>query len=120
MTIYKKRYNLDVVRRPLAWVGSALDDLRRFPEAACRVAGHQLDRVQSGLMPDDWKAMTSVGPGVFEIRIRGPVECRVMVVTKLPDAVYVLHAFEKHSQRTRRADLDLARTRVAAVKRMQR
>ena len=34
--------------KPIAFVGSALDDLREFPIGARRQAGHQLDRVQRG------------------------------------------------------------------------
>ncbi|WP_411908786.1 type II toxin-antitoxin system RelE/ParE family toxin [Mesorhizobium sp. ESP7-2] len=51
--------------------GSALDDLRAFPAAARREAGHQLDQVQNGREPDDWKPMNTVLQGVREIRIPG-------------------------------------------------
>ena len=44
-------------------------------------------------LPDDWKAMTSVGSGVYEIRIHTELEHRVLYVAKHDDAVYVLHAF---------------------------
>ncbi|MCK5326199.1 MAG: XRE family transcriptional regulator [Woeseiaceae bacterium] len=44
--------------KPLYFVGSALEDLRAFPRAPRREAGYQLDRVQFGLEPSDWKAMT--------------------------------------------------------------
>lgn len=50
--------------RPLSFLGSSLDDLRAFPEAARREVGHQLDRVQRGLDPYDWKPMQSMGAGV--------------------------------------------------------
>ena len=56
--------------KPVEFRGSALDDLRAFPEAARREAGHQLDQVQHGREPDDWKPMNTVGRGVREIRIR--------------------------------------------------
>jgi phage-related protein len=101
--------------KPLAWVGSSLDDLRAFPAAARREAGFQLRRVQSGLMPDDWKPMTSVGRGVYEIRIRTGQEHRVFYVAKYEQAVYVLHAFEKKTRQTRMADIDVARRRLAAL-----
>ena len=57
-------------RKPICFVGSSLDDLRAFPQSARRAAGYQLDRVQLGLEPDDWKPMKGVGGGVSEIRIR--------------------------------------------------
>jgi phage-related protein len=53
----------------LSFLGSSLDDLRAFPDTARREAGHQLDQVQRGLEPDDWKPMPGVGPGVREVRI---------------------------------------------------
>jgi predicted XRE-type DNA-binding protein/phage-related protein len=68
--------------------GSALDDLRAFPEAARREAGYQLDRVQHGRVPDDWKSVNTVGRGVREIRIRDAAGAfRVLYVAKFDDAV---------------------------------
>lgn len=97
--------------RALAWVGSSRDDLRSFPEEARRRAGYQLRLVQEGLEPSDWKPMPSVGVGVREIRIHTGLEHRVLYVASFAEAVYVLHAFEKRSRRTSRADLTLARWR---------
>jgi predicted XRE-type DNA-binding protein len=54
----------------IAFVGSALDELRDFTPSARGEAGHQPDRVQRGLDPEDWKPMTSIGAGVREIRVR--------------------------------------------------
>ena len=76
----------------MEFLGSSLDDLRGFPCSARREAGYQLDRVQHGLEPDDWKPMTTVGSGVREIRIRDASGAfRVVFVAKFADAVYVLH-----------------------------
>lgn len=58
-----------MIEKPIAWLGSSLEDILAFPAEAKRAAGYQLGRVQQGLMPDDWKPMTTVGSGVFEIRI---------------------------------------------------
>ena len=63
-------------------------------------------------MPTDWKPMSTVGTGVLEIRIRGQREHRVLYVARFAEAVYVLHAFEKKSQKTRKVDLDLTRRRL--------
>ena len=101
--------------RPLVWVGTTLEDVRAFPPQARRAAGYQLRRVQEGLAPSDWKPMTSIGPGVVEIRLRGRLEHRIFYVAKFAEAIYVLHAFQKKSQRTRQADLDLARDRLREV-----
>ena len=92
--------------------GSALTDLRSFPAEARRKAGFQLDQVQHGRDPDDWKPMGSVGSGVREIRIQEDGDAyRVMYVTKLGDAIYVLHCFQKKTQKTSKNDLDLATRR---------
>lgn len=94
--------------------GSALNDLRAFPSSARRDAGYQLDRVQNELMPADWKPMPTIGSGVQEIRIRDENRAfRVMYVAKFADAIYVLHCFQKKTQKTNRADLDLASKRYA-------
>ena len=53
-----------MLEKPVCWLGSSLEDLRVFQEDARRVAGYQLGRVQQGLMPTDWKPMTTVGVGV--------------------------------------------------------
>lgn len=106
--------------KPLVWVGSSLDDARAFPPEARRAAGYQLRRVQSGLMPTDWKPMTTVGPGVNELRIRIGGEHRVIYVAKYTEAVYVLHAFRKRTGATAAADLDLARKRLSEVHRSRK
>lgn len=73
-----------------------------------REAGHQLDRVQNGLEPDDWKPMNTVGQGVKEIRIRDVAGAfRVIYIAKFAAAVYVLHCFQKKTEKTSKADLDL-------------
>ncbi|MGK9451826.1 type II toxin-antitoxin system RelE/ParE family toxin [Acidithiobacillus caldus] len=95
--------------KPIVFLGSSLDDLRAFPLSARREAGYQLDLVQRGMEPDDWKPMNSVGSGVQEIRIRDTMGIyRVLYVAKFADAIYVLHCFPKKTQKTRKADLDLA------------
>lgn len=92
--------------------GTALADLRAFPVAARREAGFQLDRVQQGSDPDDWKPMNTIGAGVREIRIRDAAGAfRVIYVAKFAAAIYVLHCFQKRTQRTSKADLTLAMRR---------
>jgi phage-related protein len=56
--------------------------------------------------------MNAVGPGVREMRIRDKDGAfRVMYVAKFDSAVLVLHCFQKKSQATNQAELDLARSR---------
>jgi predicted XRE-type DNA-binding protein len=59
--------------KPVEFRGSALDELRAFPQAARREAGYQLDRVQHGREPDDWKPMNTVGRG-SDSRCRGSIQ----------------------------------------------
>jgi phage-related protein len=96
-------------RKPVEFRGSSLDDLRTFPVAARHEAGHQLDQVQQGLEPDDWKPMPGIGSGVKEIRIRDAAGAfRIIYAAKFADAVYVLHCFQKKTQKTGKVDLNLA------------
>ena len=64
-------------------------------------------------MPDDWKPMSTVGAGAYEIRVHTKLEHRVFYVAKYEEAIYVIHAFEKRTTQTREADIALARKRVA-------
>jgi phage-related protein len=76
------------------------------------MTGFQLDRVQRGLEPFDWKPMRSVGAGVREIRVRDESGAyRVLYIAKFEDAVYVLHCFQKKTQATPKQDIDLAERR---------
>jgi len=98
--------------KPVCFMGSAKDDLSAFPKSARVRVGHELFMVQVGREPDDWKPMTSVGPGACEIRVRDQAGAfRVIYVARFEDAIYVLHAFQKKSQKTSRADLKLAKER---------
>lgn len=98
--------------KDVLFCGSSLDDLRKFPAAAMRVAGYQMDKVQNGKEPTDWKPMETVGAGVKEIRIQDEAGAfRVIYLAKLADAVYVLHCFQKKTSQTSEKDIKLARKR---------
>ena len=104
--------------KSVEFLGDALERLRAFPEGARRDAGFQLERVQRGLDPDDWKPMRTVGPGVREIRVRDSAGAfRVVYVATFAEAVYVLHAFQKKTQRTPARDLAIAELRFRSLKR---
>jgi len=106
-------YSMDL--KPLAFVGNSREELRSFPVDARRRAGFELDQVQRGLLPTDWKPMTSIGSGVLEIRIHTGVEHRVFYVAKFQEAVYVLHAFEKKREKTSKRDIELGRARLSEL-----
>ena len=100
----------------MIWVGSSLDDVRAFPADVRRSVGQQLRCVQLGLMPGDWKAMRTIGRGVYELRVRMHVDARVFYIARFGEAVYVLHAFQKQGAKTNRSDIELARARLQRVK----
>ena|GEM_PF-639572 len=102
---------------PLGRIRAA--DLRAFPDTARRRAGQELDLRQQGLEPNDFKPMPSVGAGVYELRIRAAGAFRVFYVAKFAEGLYVLHAFQKKTQRTERLDLELAAKRYREILRQR-
>jgi phage-related protein len=98
--------------KPLTFLGNSLKCLREFPEDAMHDSGFQLEKVQRGEMPDDFKPMPSIGQGVEEIRIRDDSGIyRVIYTARFRSAVFVLHAFQKKTQTTAKSDIEIARTR---------
>lgn len=79
--------------------------------------GTQLMLVQQGLDPADWKPMKSIGPGVKEIRIRAGGAYRVIYTANIGNAVYVLHVFQKKTQKTAKPDIKLAKQRLVELRR---
>ena len=76
-----------------------------------------MDRVQRGLLLESWKPLRAVSPGVNEIRVRdGAGAFRVIYVASFAEALYVLHAFRKKTQKTAKSDLELARTRLKLLR----
>ncbi len=104
--------------RPVRFLGDSLKCLRDFPEGARHDAGYQLDKVQRGVPPDDFKPMPAIGRGVEEIRVTDESGVyRVIYVARRAEAVYVLHAFQKKSQATPKKDIETARRRFAQLSR---
>jgi len=106
-----------VTAKNLVWVGSSRADIRALPDDARRLLGGELRAVQLGGMPQDWKPMSSIGTGVVEMRVRVGGAFRLIYIAKFAEAIYVLHVFQKKSQRTSPLDLAVARARLAAVRR---
>ena len=104
--------------KPIEFLGDSLRSPREFPDDAKHDAGYQLDRVQHGLQPDDFKPMPTIGKGVEEIRVRDDSGAyRIIYTARLADAVYVLHAFQKKTQATSKRDIELAKQRFALLSR---
>lgn len=102
--------------KDIVFVGRSLENLKRFPQEAKRESGYQLDKVQQGEEPTDWKPMQSIGAGVIEIRIREDSGAyRIIYIAKFEEAVYVLHAFQKKTQETAKADIETAKRALKTV-----
>ena len=98
--------------KPVRFPRDSLQCVRDFPVDARQDAGCQLDKVQRGLRPDDFRPMPTIGRGVEEIRTRDAAgNYRVIYTARLADAVLVLRAFRKHPQRTSQRDIELAKAR---------
>ena len=103
--------------KDLLWRGSSYKDLLSFPDEPRRDAGYQLGFVQLGFEPSDWKSMNSIGQGVKEIRIHVEGEFRVIYIAKYEEAIYILHAFQKKTQKTPKRDIDITKTRFRELER---
>jgi phage-related protein len=104
--------------KPLSWIGSSKEDLLNFPASIRREAGFQLDKVQHGENPDDWKPMPTIGTGVKEIRLRDTNGAfRIIYIAQVGDTVHVLHCFQKKTAKTGITDLRLAQQRLKTLMR---
>lgn len=105
--------------KEIEWVGSSLDDLRDFPEAAKQDCGFQLHLVQNGMDLHDWKPMPDIGPGTREIRVKtSDGAYRVFYVATLGTRVYVLHSFVKKTQKTTKQDIATGKRRYKDAQKM--
>ena len=103
--------------RPIEWLGNSRQVLKAFPQDARLLAGYQLERIQHGDEPHDWKPMATIGIGVREIRVREASGAfRVIYLATMQDRVLVLHAFQKKSRTTPRRDIELAAQRLKTWK----
>jgi phage-related protein len=102
--------------KEIEFLANSRKQLQGFPEKARRRAGFELRQLQLGLAPADFKPMPSIGPGVEEMRIwENEGTFRVIYLTRMEDAIYVLHAFQKKAQATSQRDLELSRKRLNAL-----
>jgi phage-related protein len=103
---------------------AAQEETRELPIAIRRAIGFQLQRVQRGEMPEDFKPMKSVGAGVYEIRAddeHGNNIGRCFYVAKFGDTVWVLHSFVKKARKTPKGDLEIGIKRYKELlKRIER
>lgn len=101
--------------KEINWLGNSHETVKRYSSSVKQEIGYNLDKVQRGFEPNDWKPMSAVGRGVKEIRIHEENEYRVLYVAKFEDSIYVLHAFVKKTQQTLKREIDLAKQRYAEM-----
>ncbi|MDR3418118.1 MAG: type II toxin-antitoxin system RelE/ParE family toxin [Nevskia sp.] len=102
--------------KPLKFLGTSLDDLKAMPASVRHAIGVELMVVQLGGEPSDFKPMMIVGSGAYEIRVRDEAGAfRAIYVAKFGDAVYVLHVFQKKTQKTAKLDIELAQRRYRLI-----
>jgi len=106
--------------KPVIFIFTAQKDIKAFPDGARQKAGHELMAVQMGMEPTDWKPMPIIGTEVKEIRIHENGEFRIVFIAKFPEAVYVLHAFRKKTQKTPKKDILLAQQRLKQLEQERR
>ena len=101
----------------VAWEGDSREVLKAFPEEVRENFGFELWQLQQGQRPRDFRPLSSIGPGVFELRDQDESTWyRVVYLSRIEDVIYVLHCFEKKSREMPKNDFEKARQRLKAVK----
>jgi phage-related protein len=111
--------------RSVVWVGSSLESIRRFPREVRRDIGVALYSAQRGEKDPSAKPLKGFGGGsVLEVVSDQKGDTwRAVYTVRYPEAIYVLHAFQKKSTRgiaTSKKDLDLIQRRLAEAERLHR
>jgi phage-related protein len=109
----------DSVLKKIEWIKASRRILREFPQETRQQAGAELQRVQEGKEPVDWRPMPSVGLGTIEIRIHEPHEHRVLYVAKFPEAIYVLWCFDKKMTKSPKMEIKTARKAYAEMQKQR-
>ena len=86
--------------KPLHWVGSSKKDFLDFPTEAQSDMGYALGLAQLGAKHPKAKPWRGDGPGVFEIvEDHHGDTYRAVYTVRFAEVVYVVHAFQKKSDR---------------------
>jgi phage-related protein len=101
----------------IAWEGDSKEMISSFPDAAKYNLGFDLRLLQQGQQPTDYRPMSSVGPGVFELRDQDErAWYRVIYLSRVQNVIHVLHCFEKRSRETPKKEIETARQRLKVVR----
>jgi phage-related protein len=107
--------------KPVHWIGSSRDDLRRFPDQVTREIGQALWFAQMGDKHPSAKPLRGFkGAGVLEIvEDYSGNTYRAVYAVRFARAIYVLHTFKKKSTRgikTPKHEIDLIEARLRWAK----
>ncbi len=94
---------------------NTLETIRQLPEKVRHRTGYEIDRIQRGLEPVDWKPFPTIGQGVREIRIKTDGQYRVVYIAKFENKLHILHVFQKKTQKTRSGDITIAKNCLKEV-----
>jgi phage-related protein len=115
----QKKSKIKAHKKHTKWVmQSLLEEVREWPADVREEMGGQLNKVEYGGEPDDFKPMKTIGMGVFEIRVtdEGNNKYRLIYVAKFEEAIYVLHVItKKKTQKTPQSDINTAKNRFATL-----
>jgi phage-related protein len=101
----------------IAWEGDSREVISSFPDAPKKNLGFDLRLLQQGQQPTDYRPMSSIGPGVFELRDQDErAWYRVIYLSRVRDVIHVLHCIEKRSRETPAKEINTARQRLKAVR----
>lgn len=104
------------VSKPVEFLGNTQKEISEFPPRIRNQVIYQLEALAHGDAPLDFKPVKTVGPGVYEIRVRGKEGAfRVFYVANRLGAIAILHAFQKTTQKTEKRDIDLAKKRLKSL-----
>jgi phage-related protein len=101
----------------IAWEGDSKEVISSFPDEVRQNLGFQLRLLQQGQPPTNYRPMSTIGSGVFELRDQdGRAWYRLIYLSRVRDVVYVLHCFEKRSRETPAKEINVARQRLKSVR----
>ena len=103
--------------KKISYVGNVQKDIYEFSPVVKQRIMTALTVLSAGLdlSPKEFKYMPSIGMGCYELRLKIDKQYRVFYVTKFNEAIYILHAFVKKTQRTKKADVNVGHVRYKAL-----
>jgi phage-related protein len=75
----------------IVWEGDSREILKAFPAEVTQNLGFELWQLQQGERPKNYRPLSSVGRGVFELRDQDErTWYRVVYLSRIEDVIYVL------------------------------